>query len=214
MTFKGNQGFRGTRTGSWAESKFTNLSKFDPGDTEIDRVSSQHYQEIFVKDGMVVVMKPIHPKFILPLTEQCIRATIDSIPAEFTSGLKGVVTLGGSRKQEQVFRSIFAYGKYFNGAIWLHPYPKSFMVTNYKSLPKPHILNDYRRVGAKIEGENKHWTISFDEESLRQFYLRDVLLHEVGHHVDALSNLTKTNKKSEGYAKWFASEFGFRLRAG
>lgn len=214
MTFKGNLGFRGTRKGSWSESKFTNLNKFDPGDTEIDRVFSKHYQEIFVKDGLAIVMKPIHSNFILPLTKQCIRATIESIPAEFTRGLKGVVTLGGSRKQERVFRSIFAYGRYFSESIWLHPYPKSSMVRKYTSPPRPHILNDYRRVGAKIEGENKRWTISFDEESLRQFYLRDVLLHEVGHHVDALNNLTKTNKKSEGYAEWFASEYGFRLRTG
>lgn len=212
MTFKGNQGFRGARSGSWSESKYTNLSKFDPGDTEIKRVLNVHYQEIFEKDGMAIIMKPIHPNFILPLTKHCIRATIDSIPAEFTRELEGVVTLGGSRKQERVFRSIFAYGRYFSGSIWLHPFPKSFMVSELTSLPKPHILNEYRRAGAKIEGENNHWTISFDEDSLRTFYLRDVLLHEIGHHVDALNKMTKTHKKSEGYAEWFASEYGFRLR--
>ncbi len=214
MTNKRNQGFRGTRTGAWAESKFTNLNKFDPGDSEVARLFDKHYKEIFEKEEMVVIVKPVHSNFMLPLTRQCIRTTIDSIPSEFTKDLKGIVALSGSRTQERVFRNIFSYGRYFDGSIWLHPYPKSAMVMRYTSLPKPHILNDYRRVGAKIEGENNRWSISFDSGSLRDFYLRDVLLHEVGHHVDALNNLTKTHRKSEGYAEWFASEYGFRLRSG
>lgn len=212
MTFKGNQGFRGTRTGAWAESKFTNLNDFDPADSEIERAYRKHYREIFKKEKLAVIVNPVHPAFALPLTRLEIQNTIASIPSEFTRDLKGIVCLSGSKKQERVFRNIFAYGRYFDGSIWLHRYPKGFMVSYYTSLPKPSILNDYKRAGAKIAGETGNWSISFDDDSLRDFYLRDVLLHEVGHHVDALNSLKKTHRKSEGYAEWFASEYGFRLR--
>ena len=46
------------------------------------------------------------------------------------------------------------------------------------------------------------WT---DLDTLRRFYLRDVLMHEMGHHVDS-QNVTK--KARERFAEWFASKHG------
>ncbi len=40
---------------------------------------------------------------------------------------------------------------------------------------------------------------------LRRFYLRDVLMHEIGHHMDS-HNITK--KARERFAEWFASKHG------
>ena len=40
-----------------------------------------------------------------------------------------------------------------------------------------------------------------------------VLLHELGHHVDADNFRNKSHKKSEAFAEWFASEHGYRLRS-
>src|SRR5260221_172325 len=41
-------------------------------------------------------------------------------------------------------------------------------------------------------------TVTFDKESLRRFYLFDVVLHEVGHHVDR----HRTSGDAERYARW------------
>jgi hypothetical protein len=43
-------------------------------------------------------------------------------------------------------------------------------------------------------------TLQFDSSSLRRFYLYDVLLHEVGHHVDR----DHMSENAERYASWFA----------
>ena len=45
----------------------------------------------------------------------------------------------------------------------------------------------------------------WDLDSLRQFYLRNVLMHEIGHHVDTI-NVTK--KDRERFAEQFASTHG------
>jgi hypothetical protein len=58
-------------------------------------------------------------------------------------------------------------------------------------------------VGAKIENDGGEGVrITFTEESLREFYRRDVLPHEIGHHVD------RDGPPSEGFARWFATQYG------
>ena len=42
--------------------------------------------------------------------------------------------------------------------------------------------------------------------ALRRFYLLDVLLHELGHHVGRLDDRHKDRKTAERFADWFALE--------
>ncbi|MGD1941771.1 MAG: hypothetical protein ACFB0G_10705, partial [Leptolyngbyaceae cyanobacterium] len=50
--------------------------------------------------------------------------------------------------------------------------------------PKPTTIQEYERMGAKWIQDESGWYLEFDRLSLRRFYLYDVLLHELGHHVD------------------------------
>lgn len=128
------------------------------------------------------------------------------------TGLKAVVVLGGSKKQEKTSNSLFAYGTYTSGVIFLHPFPKRFLDQIRKGLPKPSSLHEYERAGAKINRDGKYWRMQFDEISVKQFYLREVLLHELGHHMDSKNRQFKTGRKAEGFADWFASECAYKLR--
>jgi len=49
------------------------------------------------------------------------------------------------------------------------------------------------------------WCVEFTEESLRAFYLLDVLLHELGHHVDERV-WSRDVQSAERFAEWFAGE--------
>lgn len=211
MATRNNLGFRGVRSGLWAASKWTNTNRFDPGDTEISRVIDEYWDQISGNEELTIIKQPTHAAFLIPIDEASIRETLETVPAEFTVDLSAVIVLGGSKKQEKVFKSVFAYGRYFSNTIVIHPFPKKHMDRKCKSLPKPSVLNDYKRAGATITPEGKRWCIRFDEKSLRQFYLRDVLLHELGHHVDAENFRSKSARKAEGFAEWFASEHGYRL---
>ena len=52
------------------------------------------------------------------------------------------------------------------------------------------------------------WIYTFTDDSIRRFYLWDVLVHEIGHHVDRF-HPDRSNKRSERFAEWFARTYGF-----
>jgi len=66
------------------------------------------------------------------------------------------------------------------------------------------------RAGAVVETKGNETVVSFSEESLARFYLRDILMHEIGHHNDARPK-SRPRARREGFANWFASEYRFRL---
>ena len=203
----------GIKAGAYSESKYSNWTQFDPSDSAIDKIYWKHRDEL---ERTPVEPKyfsePTNPSFLMPISETDIREQLSKIPPEFTEGLEGIFVLGGNSKMNKVASGrLFRWGTYWFNCIFLFPYPKNRLTYHYKKSPKPSVLNDYRRVGAAIEKADKQGvTIRFDEEKLRNFYLRDVLVHEVGHHVER--KLSKTHKKSEGFAEWFASEYGFRFQ--
>jgi hypothetical protein len=201
----------GIKAGAYSESKYSNWTRFSPVDSEIDRVYNKYYEQL--KDcitGPCFFEEKLHNNFIAPVTLKDLENEYSKIPKAMRAGLNGVFLLGGTSKIKNTSRTSFRYGTYWNNCIFLHPYPKSLMVKNYTKSPRPHILNDYKRVGAEVDVLNDGVSIKFTISALREFYLRDVFIHEMGHHVDRF--FKKNHVKSEGFAEWFATEYGFRLR--
>lgn len=205
-------GVRGIRSGHWSGSKFTNLTEFDPSGSELDSAWEKYYDRIHNSPDLTIIVQPVHSEFLLPVNEASIRKSLSAVPQKFLQGLKGVVALSGSKKQEKASNSLFAYGTYTSDVIFLHPFPKKFLDQISKGLPKPSALQEFERAGAKITRDGKYWRMQFNENSIRQFYLREVLLHELGHHVDSNNLPFKTHRKAEGFADWFAAEHGYKLR--
>ncbi len=201
----------GPRSNAWSESKLTNQTSFDPQHEEKSRAFERFYEDWSSSNETIIRRMPLHQRFIMPVCEAEIAETLARLPDRFKVGLKAVILLGGSSKQGKV-RSSFLYGRYaFNGVIYLHAFPKWRLKRSYKRAPRPHILDEYKRAGAYITSRNGTCIIEFTESSLKQFYLRDVLMHEIGHHVDNPNVGSKSLKKEEGFAEWFATEYGFRL---
>lgn len=205
-------GVRGIRSGQWSSSKWTNTNEFDPSSIELNTVWEKYRDRILNTPDLTVIVQPLHADFVLPIDEMSVRKTLEAVPSEFLTDLAGVVSLGGSKKQEKTFNNLFSYGRYLSNVIFLHPFPKKHMDSRWKALPKPSVLHEYERAGARVTRDGKWWRIRFNNDSLNQFYLRDVLLHELGHHVDRSNFHSKTDRKAEGFAEWFASEYGFKLR--
>jgi hypothetical protein len=79
----------------------------------------------------------------------------------------------------------------------------------WSAMPKPSVAQRYEQSGVTITSlGNGDAKVQFDEESLRRFYLYDVLLHELGHHVDCEHRAGD----AERYAKWFAEFQRARLQ--
>ena len=59
--------------------------------------------------------------------------------------------------------------------------------------------------------ENGEWTLTWTPEALQDFYLNNVLIHEIGHVLD---NRNTRTEDRERYANWFAIEYGYRASRG
>ncbi|WP_446009056.1 hypothetical protein [Candidatus Electrothrix sp.] len=202
-------GYRGHRIGSWPASKRTNCTPFDPYVHAAEHAYfEKYYDELNASNELVLKQEKTHEKFLMPVSANDIATAINSLPSSFFTGLKGVVLLSGSNKQLKVSRgNLFCFGMYYAHCIFLFPYPKDQMVVSSQSLPAPHIQREYERAGALYSQKDNQWLRTFTKESLRTFYVRDVFVHELGHHVDRHKD--RSGEKSEIFADWFATEYGF-----
>jgi hypothetical protein len=203
----------------YSVSKYTNWVEFDPFWSEaldfstrlIPRLSPVVVVEADEGHAISIYEKETHPLFVKPCTASDVAAVLNRMPREHLAGLERVNLLGGASKQDRVASiDLVSYGCYSKGRIWLHAFPRRQMSRWLRRLPKPSVVQEYTRVGAELAPEDGGWRFRFSEDSLRRFYLRDVLLHELGHHVDRF-NESKDGQSKERYANWFASQYADRV---
>lgn len=206
----------GERSNVYSESKFTNWARFDPFDLEINSISDKLRPESIFKirddEEIKIYSLEVQTGFVRPFHPQDINEYLEKMPEEFVNGIKGIYLLGGTKKQKKAsFGSLFRYGCYSGSKIYLHAFPENRMTLSFKkNKPSPSILEEYERANANIKNVKGGLCISFDIGSLKRFFLQDVLTHEIGHHMDRY-NIDQTHKRSERFAEWFASEYGYRL---
>lgn len=153
---------------------------------------------------------PLRPEFALPVSVDEVAAVLEKLPRRLLAGLEGVYLLGGSQRQVVSGRY---WGCYYRRKVFLFAAPRAWLSWRTAEYPGPALL----RVSAlrpRIRREGSSWLTEVDERKLRDFYLYDVLLHEVGHHVDFRRNgyRWRSRLKTERYAEWFAASYGKRLR--
>jgi hypothetical protein len=147
----------------------------------------------------------------MPITPAEVRAALARVPKMFLGGLQAIILLGGTRKQLMAAQGNgFSYGCYWDDCVFLFPFPVEMLTSVYRHPPKPSDLQDYVRVGAELTTETDGTVVRLHRHSLKRLYLQDILIHEIGHHVDR-ANLGHP-KENEAYARWFATEYGFRRR--
>lgn len=202
---RGPQGVRSDRDSG---SKVSNLTPFHPLHSEMYRVYGHHVRILDSDiEKPIIRAMPLHGAFVMPLTEEDVHDALAKVPDPFKEGLKGVFLLSGAQKQIQVFRSLFLFGVYWQRCIFIHPFPRKHLEMIFKQPPQPHVLHEYERAGATVVTARRGVSIHFDLDTLRNFYVRDVFMHELGHHV--ATHNPKSGKKREDFAKWFATEYGY-----
>ena len=209
MTKAYKRGPQGVRADKRSGSKVTNLTPFQPFWSATEKIYSRYYNRLKNRTSPFIKVEKTHSDFVFPITSEDIQAGLGQVPSEFLSGIKAVLVPSGSKKQTKVVKSLLLYGEYWQECVFLHPYPRAEMTWKYDKTPNPTVLREYQRAGAIVNPDGAGICISFDEGALKQFYLRDVLMHEIGHHVD--SQRIRSRRKREAFAEWFAHEYGFRL---
>ncbi|MCU0541236.1 MAG: hypothetical protein MUE44_03505 [Oscillatoriaceae cyanobacterium Prado104] len=134
------------------------------------------------------------------------RELLCCVPSDLLNSLHGIYLLGGTSKQLRVSKKHFRYGCYHFGRIYLYAFPRWMFRDYWEQLPKPTIVEEYKRMGAQWKQSKSGWWLEFDRASLKRFYLFDVLLHELGHHADKRC-WSRDTESAERYAEWFAREY-------
>jgi hypothetical protein len=136
------------------------------------------------------------------LTPQEIRDRLAQVPQRMLRSLEVVQLSCMTRKK----RSFPCYGMQWGSALYLYPLEESLVEYFYKP-PQPNLVNETRMYGARwVHEAPSTWLLVWSKQSIKDFYLNNILIHELGHLVDDRNNGCVDRER---YAEWFAVEHGY-----
>jgi hypothetical protein len=176
-----------------------------------DEISSQFcapekWHEPQQRAATEFIVQPAGQGYVHPVTVDEVRARLAELPEHLSSGVE-VVQLSTMTRKRRLFP---LYGMQWGPNVYLYPIEES-LVETYVRPPKPDQLIEVRMFGGRWSQVGNVWKVTWTRETIRDFYLNNVLIHEVGHVNDTRN--TNTHKR-EQYAIWFATEYGYRASRG
>lgn len=153
-----------------------------------------HYQ--------IVVQDP-GEGYMHPVTADEVRQRLRQLPSHMVESLE-VVQLSRMTRKKQ---TVPCYGMQWGTSVYLYPIERSLV----EYFGRPPLSAERREAevwGGRWESDRGGmWRLVWTREAIRDFYLNNILLHELGHLLDD-RNRSYTDR--ERYANWFAVEFGYR----
>jgi hypothetical protein len=141
------------------------------------------------------------------VTEEQIRARLKLVRPDFLEQLE-VVQLSRMTRKKQSFP---CYGMQWGNAIYIYPLEES-LVEHFYQPPRPALINESKMYGGVWdEPASSEWTLTWSQQAAEDFYLNNILIHELGHLVDE-----KNSKymERERFAEWFAIHHGYSASGG
>jgi hypothetical protein len=132
-----------------------------------------------------------------------VRARLTQLPVGMLTALEVVQLSRVTRKK----RSYPCYGMQWGRSIYLYPMEEELIETYYGP-PTPAEMTEARMYGGRWEQvDAEQWQLRWTEAAIKDFYLNNVLIHELGHILDDRN----TNPRDrERFAEWFAIHHGYR----
>src|SRR6185295_4741618 len=107
-----------------------------------------------------------------------------------------VVQLSRMTRKKQSFP---CYGMQWGSSLYLYPIEES-LIEYYDRPPRPAQANEARMYGGRWVQQGTSWKLVWTEQAIKDFYLNNILIHELGHLVD---NRNTNYDDRERYAEWF-----------
>jgi hypothetical protein len=136
------------------------------------------------------------------VTEDDVRRRLAQLPEWMVRRLQVVQLSQMTRKK----RRAPCYGMQWGSAIYLYPIEDSLIET-FPQPPKPAQKIEASMYGATWAQDGRQWKLVWTEHTIRDFYLNNVLIHELGHILDSRNT---SHRDRERYAEWFALEMGYK----
>jgi hypothetical protein len=157
-------------------------------------------------DYRILVQSP-GPGYRHIVTPAEVRARLAQVPVHFLRELE-VVQLSRMTRKKQSFP---CYGMQWGNALYLYPLEES-LVESFDCPPRPNLVNETRMYGGRwAEPSPGTWTLTWSEHAARDFYLNNILIHELGHLID---DRNSGYIDRERFAEWFAVQYGYRATGG
>lgn len=137
------------------------------------------------------------------LTPQEIHDRLSQLPPAFVKSLE-VVQLSKMTRKKQSFP---CYGMQWGSCIYLYPIEDS--LTEYCGCaPTPAQINEARMYGVAWKQVSRSmWQLRWTMEKIRDFYLNNILIHELAHLLD---DRNTSSVDRERFAEWFAVKYGYK----
>ena len=152
------------------------------------------------------VIQPAGPNFVHAVTVDEVRERLLLLPSHIVEKVE-VIQLSRMTRKRQVFP---CYGMQWGASVYLYPIEES-LVETYIRPPTPQQQIEARMFGGVWSAANGEWTLTWTRETLKDFYLNNVLIHEIGHVHDTRNTRAEDRER---YANWFAIEHGYRASRG
>lgn len=184
-------------------SRLGKRARGEYGNTPMPFVPPEDWHEP-LEDGndFRCIMQDPGPGYRHILTPEDVRKRLSKLPRHFVEPLEVVQFSRMTRKK----RSLPCYGMQWGCALYLYPIEDT-LVEYYARPPKPSQVNEARMYGGRWEQEDGMWRLVWTEDAIRDFYLNNILIHELGHLLDERNS---SYVERERYAEWFAIEYGYR----
>lgn len=154
-------------------------------------------------DSYVIVEQAPGEGFRHIVTPDEVRHRLEALPSFMLAPLE-VVQLSGLTRKKMRFP---CYGMQWGPALYLYPVEET-LEENYFRPPTPIQFNEARMYGGKWnQCGAAHWKLTWTEATLKDFYLNNILIHELGHLLDTRN---RSYVARERYAEWFAIEYGYK----
>jgi hypothetical protein len=162
-----------------------------------------HEPKNTVGRGYRVLVQPPGEGFVHVATPQQIRDRLAVLPKHYVERLE-VVQLSRMTRKKQSFP---CYGMQWGTAIYLYPVDES-LIEHYAQPPRPALYNEARQFGGQwVHEGGSAWKLIWTKAALEDFYLNNVLIHELGHLLDFRND---SYRDRERFAEWFAIEHGYK----
>jgi hypothetical protein len=149
------------------------------------------------------VLQEPGPGFRHVLTPDEVSQRLAELPAEFLAPLDVIQFSRMTRKKQ----SFPCYGMQWGSTLYLYPIEEE-LVEYYHQPPRPSQVNEANMYGGRWCQESSNlWKLVWTDQAIKDFYLHNILIHELGHLVDDRNSRAVDRER---FAEWFAIRYGYR----
>ncbi len=158
-------------------------------------------------NGYRIVVQDPGPGYCHVVTPEQVRERLTRVPQAFLSGLEVIQFSRMTRKKQ----SFPCYGMQLGPTLYLYPLEDS-LEEWFSAPPRTEIYNESRMYGGRWDEPGPgSWRLTWSKPAIEDFYLNNILIHELGHLVDDRNTAYEARER---YAEWFATHYGYRATGG